>query len=111
MLSRKTKYGIKALTYLALNQGVNPTSWGRRSPSVKAYALVVIPTRWALIHKLILAPEPTLFDHVYFGIMSQIFLLTESCGEGVTSGLTETEWDSNLDMRRRILMPTSPLPA
>jgi hypothetical protein len=33
-------------------------------------------------------------------------LFTQSCGESVASGLTETEKDSNLDTRRAILEPS-----
>ena len=48
-------------------------------------------------------PKATLFEPCLFRKLVATPSFTESCGEGVASGFTETEKDSNLDMRRRIL--------
>ena len=51
-------------------------------------------------------PKATLLEPCLFRKFVANPWLTESCGEGVASGLTETEKDSNLDMRREILKPS-----
>ena len=56
-------------------------------------------------------PKATLFEPCLFRKFVATSSFTESYGEGVASGLTETEKDSNLDMRRPIPKPTSLPPA
>ena len=56
-------------------------------------------------------PKATLFEPCLFRKFVATSSFTESYGEGVASGVTETEKDSNLDMRRPIPKPTSPPPA
>jgi hypothetical protein len=51
-------------------------------------------------------PEATLFEPCLFRKLVATSSFTESCGEGVASGLTETEKDSNLDMRCQHLKPS-----
>ena len=50
-------------------------------------------------------PKATLFEPCLFRKFVANPLLTESYGKGIASGVKETEKDSNLDMRRRILKP------
>ena len=50
-------------------------------------------------------PKATLFEPGLFRKFAANPLLTESYSEGVASGVTETEKDSNLDSRRQILKP------
>ena len=51
-------------------------------------------------------PSATLFELALFRMFVGKSLFTQSCGESVASGLTETEKDSNLDTRRAILEPS-----
>lgn len=50
-------------------------------------------------------PKATLFEPTLFRKFVATSSLTESCGKGVASGLTETEKDSNFDLRGPILKP------
>ena len=51
-------------------------------------------------------PKATLFELALFRYFVATSSLTERYGEGVASGLTETEKDSNFDMPRQHLKPS-----
>ena len=50
-------------------------------------------------------PKETLLERALFRRFFASYLVTESYGESVASGLAQTEQDSNLDMRGQHLKP------